>query len=294
MRSLLLLLLPLTLFSKPDQMRADLHYLTEFLPHRSGVINLNIAADYIETQFKKMKLPVTRQSYNVSGSLYHNIIAELNPDLKKTIIIGAHYDTVPNTPGADDNGSGVAALLEISRKITQIKDQIPYRVILIAYTLEEPPYFDTERMGSYIHAASLKKSGVKPEGIYILEMLGYYSDQENTQRYPVNALKLIYPSKGNFIAAVSDFRSSHLAHKFKVAMSGQKLSCEKLIVPGGTPGINLSDHRNYWHFKFPAIMITDTAFYRNQNYHKPTDTLGTLDLKKIGYVVNGMVQLLQK
>jgi len=165
----------------------------------------------------------------------------------------------------------------------------------VAYALEEPPYFGTVAMGSYVHAASLKQAGVKLHGMICLEMLGYFTEEVKSQEYPLSLMKLFYPTTGNFIGVVSNFKSSSLTGEIASRLKHSGVKVRTLKAPSFMAGVNFSDHRNYWTFGFPAVMITDTAFYRNPNYHRKSDTPMTLSYDKIRDVIGGLcLFLLQK
>lgn len=244
-----------------------------------------------------MNLKTTIQKYRSiafpHSDSFANIIAYINPEKPKIIVIGAHYDVCQDQPGADDNASGIAGLLEAARILSMKSELMDYQIQLVAYANEEPPFFRTNDMGSYIHAKSLKESGADVIVMISLEMIGYFTDQPESQAYPTSLLNPFFPSTGNFIAAVSNFNSRKYIKKVKMAYNhlGQ-LPCITLWAPSFLTGIDFSDHRNYWLFNFPAIMLTDTAFYRNLNYHCSTDTFNTLDFSRMAFVVNGLLQFL--
>ena len=218
-----------------------------------------------------------------------NIIASFGPEKGSRVIVGAHYDVCGDQPGADDNASGIAGLLEIARLLAQDSAKLDRRIDLVAYTLEEPPYYRTEQMGSYIHAKSLKDCGVKIDLMVCLEMIGYYSSAEGSQSYPIDLMKVAYPTTGDFIAIVSNFSSYFSAGDF-VELMEQKCSIktERLTAPASIQGIDFSDHLNYWNLGYKAIMITDTAFLRNVHYHQVSDTPESLDYGSMAKVVNGV------
>jgi Zn-dependent M28 family amino/carboxypeptidase len=193
-------------------------------------------------------------------------------------------------PGADDNGTGTAALLELARLLGQAKQPLLQRIDLVAYTLEEPPYFRTPHMGSYVHAASLKAAKIPVTGMVALEMLGYYDERRGSQHYPVGVLKLIYGSRGNYVTVAQKFGGSgrwgrQLARRYR-AVAG--LPVRRFKAPAWLPGIDFSDHLNYWHFGYPALLLTDTAFYRNAHYHQESDTLNRLSLPRLALAINAL------
>lgn len=260
--------------------------------------NLNQSADYILEHFQKAGARVEEQHFSVSttsdpDAKFRNLSAHFGPKNGPRIVIGAHYDVYGNLPGADDNASGIAGLIELAKLFG--KHPPSQALELVAYPLEEPPFYATSKMGSAFHARALKKARVEVKLMICLEMIGYFTDKPASQKYPNQALKLYYPSVGNFIAIAStfDYRKETLA--MKKAMSGvTPLPVESINAPRGLPGIDFSDHRNYWAVGYPAIMITDTSFYRNPHYHKKTDTPDTLDYKKMSQVVIAVFEAVQK
>jgi Peptidase family M28 len=262
---------------------------------------LDSIAAHIQTEFQKetpsrknRDVPsVEEQKFKANGHDYKNVIASFGPKDAERIIIGAHYDVCGEQQGADDNASGVAGLLELARLL---KNQpLKYRFDLVAYTLEEPPYFRTTSMGSYVHAKYLYDNKIPVKGMVCLEMLGYYDNTEGSQTYPLGLLKWFYGSKGNFITVVEKFGSGSFARTFRKNMlSEQTLRTKKFKGPAALPGIDFSDHLNYWHYGYSAVMITNTAFYRNKNYHHKEDTLEKLNIGHIGLVVDGVFRALMK
>lgn len=252
--------------------------------------SLNLAADYIFQEFLVSGLRLTKQTYELgSDGTFTNIIAEINPNIENTIVIGAHYDVCGDIKGADDNASAIAGLIELGKLFRLHEKEIPFNIQLVAYSTEEPPFFASSKMGSYVHAKSLFDQKKKVELMIALEMIGFYTDKPKSQKYPSILLKPFYPSKGNFIAAVSKHDHSDIVKEIKnIFNTKTSLPCETLAAPAFiATGIDFSDHRNYWEFGYKAIMITDTAFYRNYNYHEVTDTPDTLDYPKMAEVVKG-------
>lgn len=274
-----------------ERLKKDVKSLCEIEGYRNYVNleGLNNSANYIFKAFSKEGIQAKFQSYFVEGNEYKNVITYYGDTNKKQLIIGAHYDVCHEQPGADDNASGIAGLLELDRLLDSLKPTLDYGIQLVAYTLEEPPYFRTNKMGSYVHAKSLKSTGVDVLGMICLEMIGYYSEEKKSQDYPVKALKILYPNKGNYIAVVSDFSSKRFLRKVKRKMKEVgEVPVESITAPAIVPGIDFSDHQNYWKFDYPAVMVTNTAFYRNKNYHKETDTPETLDYDKMKEVVKSI------
>ena len=278
------------------RIKADLTAITQTERPRNyrNTAILDKTAAYIQSEFLKETPSVSEQKFKASnGVAYKNIIASFGPEGAERIIVGAHYDVCGEQQGADDNGSGIAGLLELARLL---KNQpLKYRFDLVAYTLEEPPFFRTESMGSYVHAKYLKDNKIAVKGMVCLEMLGFYDDTEGSQSYPVGFLKWFYGSKGNFITVVEKMQSGDFARKFRKNMlSEQTLRTKKFKAPASLQGIDFSDHLNYWQFGYSAVMITNTAFYRNKNYHKKEDTLEKLNIGNIGLVIDGVFRALMK
>jgi Zn-dependent M28 family amino/carboxypeptidase len=275
-----------------DQKELEEHvkFLSEITPARNykNIQSLNAASDYIERHFIKYGYSPIHQTYEVEGQEYKNIIASYGNPNAPVFVIGAHYDVCGDQPGADDNASGVASLLSLAQKFSQMKPALPFRIEFVAFTLEEPPFFRTNKMGSYVHAKSLKDKGVNVIGMACLEMVGYFSTKDRSQRYPFFLMKLFYPSKGDFIAVVGNFKSSKLVDHFHNHIGQASIKTEKLTAPSLLPGVDFSDHKNYWKFGYQAIMITDTSFYRNHNYHEMSDTIETLDFSKMAEVTRGI------
>ncbi len=257
-----------------------------------NVAVLDSVADHIKREFSKFTNRVTVQPYTVAGQLYSNIIASFGPEAGERIIVGAHYDVCGEQDGADDNASGVAGILELARLLQD--DTLTYRIDLVAYTLEEPPFFGTENMGSYVHAKSLYDRKVPVKGMVSLEMIGYFSDAANSQRYPLGFLKWFYGSKGNYITIVQKSLCGSFSKAFKkLALANNSIATKSIRAPSFFGGLDLSDHRNYWQFGYDAIMVTNTSFYRNANYHKTEDVLGKLDIPKMGLVIDGVLRVLK-
>lgn len=253
--------------------------------------NLNAAANYIHESFTKAGARVEEQAFEVDGKTYRNIIAHFGEGEEPLRIVGAHYDAAEGTPGADDNASGVAGLLELARKLGE-QAKLP-AIQLVAYTLEEPPYFGGPFMGSFVHAKSLSDQKTKIEWMISLEMIGYFTDKRKSQTYPLPGMEKQYPSKGNFIAVISKLDQTALTQKIhKQMQEGTDLPVEFFNGPERLPGVDFSDHRNYWAFGFPAVMVTNTAFMRNQEYHADGDTADRLDYKRMAKVVDGVFMVL--
>jgi Zn-dependent M28 family amino/carboxypeptidase len=252
-----------------------------------NIDQLNKTADYIKSVFARYSDSVSFQEYTVNGQIYKNVICSFGTENNKRIIVGAHYDVCGNQEGADDNASGVVGLLELSRLLKGKK--LNQRIDLVAYTLEEPPYFRTEYMGSYVHAKSLVDKGIAVYGMISLEMIGYFKDEKKSQSYPIGLLSLFYGNKGDYITLVKKFGAGQFVRKFcRTYKSTKAVRTKKFSAPAAVPGVDFSDHLNYWKFGFDALMITDTSFYRNKNYHEATDTMDTLDIPRMAKVIDGV------
>ena len=272
---------PVTLHARVDELT------TRFAPRDfEHPDNLDRAAAYLGRELKATGATVREQVYRVGGHLYRNVLAEIGPETAERIVVGAHYDTAGDQPGADDNASGVAGLLELARMLAA--DPPPIRVELAAYTLEEPPNFRTERMGSAVHAADLASRGVRIRLMLALEMIGAFSDAPGSQGYPP-VLGLFYPSQGNFIAVVNRWGDGSEAREVAAGLrAGSTIPVETLSAPSFVTGVDFSDHLSYWAHGYCGLMVTDTAFYRNPRYHTPDDKPETLDYKRMAQVVKGV------
>jgi len=248
---------------------------------------LQAAGDYVLAQMRAAGAAPNIQNVDVQGTRYRNFIARFGPADGPLLVIGAHYDACGQTPGADDNASGVAGLLELTRLLAH--DPPPRPVELVAYTLEEPPYFRTDAMGSYWHARELERQGREVRLMVSLEMIGYYRDEPKSQSFPVAGMGLLYPDEGNFIAVVGAYRDFGTMRRVKALFKGASdLPVVTVNAPEAVSGVDFSDHASYWRFGMPAVMVTDTAFLRNPNYHGTGDTAATLDYARMAKVVRAM------
>ena len=258
--------------------------------HGSNPKVLNGAASFIEQQFTSSGYQVRSHWYESDGGQVRNIVVEKrgqNPS-HPSIVIGAHYDTVVGTPGADDNGTGIAGLIELSRLLKEHRNKRTIR--FVAFPHEEPPYFFTHHMGSRQYARNLKESGEKIFAMLTLEMIGY-AGEGYRQLYPAPLMRVLgrYPKDGNYIALVSNLRSTPLLSMVRRAMRQRgSIGVESLSAPGFIPPLFLSDHSSFWKYGFPALMITDTAFLRNPHYHSSTDTPDTLNYEFLAKVVDAV------
>ncbi len=253
---------------------------------------LNASARYIEGQFEKHGYDVRPQKFNAAGTEVRNIevIAPGTSRGGGTLVVGAHYDSVPGSPGADDNASAVAALLELARGLAS--RPVACTVRLVAFVNEEPPFFRTNMMGSAVYAKSLRELGESISGMLCLEMLGCFTDAPGTQRYPI-PFSLFYPSRGNFIGFVGNLRSRSLVRACVASFRRHtQFPSEWLAAPGWVTGLGWSDHWAFWNEGYPAIMVTDTAFFRYPYYHSGLDTPEKLNYEASARVVAGLGRVL--
>ncbi len=252
-----------------------------------NIVQLDRASAYIESELAKHATNARFQNYRVNNNDYRNVIAQFGPDTEDVIVIGAHYDSYGGLPAADDNASGVAGLIELARMLSKVT--LNKRVELVAYSLEEPPYFRTEHMGSAIHAKWLKNTNKRVSLMLSLECIGYFSDAANSQNFPVSAMGALYPNTGNFIALVGHYREGALSRRVRETMrAATPLPVHSINAPAFVAGIDFSDHLNYWNEGFVGMMVTDTAFMRNKNYHTAGDLPETLDYRRMADVVRGV------
>lgn len=251
---------------------------------------LAAAAAYIEKQWRTQGYEVKTQKYEAEGVVSANIevtrVSPARPD--DIILIGAHYDSVIGSPGANDNASGVAALLELSRLFARIDPQRTIR--FVAFVNEEPPFFQTELMGSYVYARAARQRGDKIRFMVSLETMGFYSDEPGSQVYPP-LFSLFYPDRGNFIGFVSNFGSwgsmRRLSRDFRAK---SVFPLERLATFTFVPGVSWSDHWSFWEHDYDAMMVTDTAPYRDPHYHTADDTPDKLDYARLTRVTAGMFE----
>jgi Zn-dependent M28 family amino/carboxypeptidase len=284
----------------PKILEAHVRMLSETFHPRDAAHpkNLNRTADYVRDQFVTLGFAPREQQYDADGLNARNIIVRIEPAnsahrAAPTLVIGAHYDSdaASSTPGADDNASGVAGLIELARALraSEITKTITRPIELVAYTLEEQPYFRSENMGSARHAAALRARAESVHLMLSLEMIGTFTDRPDSQTYPLPGLGALYPTRGNFIAIVGRFHETTITRRIKAAMQGATaLPVRSINALPIVPGLDFSDHMNYWAEGFPALMITDTAFLRNKHYHERSDTAEKLDYMKMAQVVQGM------
>jgi Zn-dependent M28 family amino/carboxypeptidase len=245
--------------------------------------NLDRLARFLADEWRKTGGKVWEQPVEAGPYRSRNVIAEFGPQTHERIVIGAHYDARGPLPGADDNASGVAGVWALAQAFATSPP--PLRVELVAYTLEEYGLG-----GSQTHAAYLAQTQKAVRAMFSLEMLGFFTDAPNSQKLPVSLLKPLYPSTGNFIAVIGRWDEPWLLRRIKSAMQahGGGLDVRSINAPTTLRGIAFSDHASYWKHDFPAVMVTDTAFYRNPGYHTAQDTADTLDYGRMSQVVRAV------
>jgi hypothetical protein len=260
---------------------------------------LNAAAEFIEDSFSRAGLRTRRDSYDMHGQACHNIEAEI-PGAQGTavsepppiIVIGAHYDSVFGSPGANDNGTGVAATLALARRFVGKKSE--HRLRFVAFVNEEPPYFLSDEMGSLVYAGRCKAHGDKISAMISLETIGYFSDAPHSQTYPSPGLGFFYPKIGNFIGFVSNVQSRTLLRSVVALFRRHaKIPSEGAALPAFIPGVSWSDQWSFWRHGYPGIMVTDTAPFRYPYYHSSSDTPDKLDYDRFTLVVSGMQKVIE-
>ncbi|MCG2430316.1 M28 family peptidase [Aequorivita xiaoshiensis] len=256
-------------------------FLTSIFPYRNykNIDSLQKTATYIEKRLKDVGLPTARQKWEAKGNIYENVIATYQPQKTKRFIIGAHYDVYKDIAGADDNASSVAGLLEISRMLAESSLNLDYGIDIVFFCLEEPPFFKTDKMGSHIHAKSIAKTNKDYIGMIALEMIGYYrevkiKDEDST----FNKNQLI-------VSGIKKFDEFNRKVSYLLKANGT-MGSRRVSFAEHYPNNGPSDHRNYWEFDIPAVMIIGTGGEGNPNYHTPTDTIETLDFEIMTNAVN--------
>jgi len=273
----------------PERLETHVRILTGEMAPRNfqHFENMEKTADYIYEKFDGAGARINELNYEINGKTFRIVSGFFGPETKERLIVGAHYDAVPGSPGADDNASGVAGLLELAAALGENPPSM--KVELVAYPNEEPPFFYTTLMGSYVHAMHLKEEKIPVRFMIALESIGYFTDKPFTQLFPNPFFRLFYPSRGNFIAVVSRLREGSVVRRIKKVMrTVPDLSVYSFNGPSFIAGVDYSDHRSYWKAGYRALMVTDTALYRNDHYHTHRDLPETLDYKRMSKVVQGV------
>lgn len=286
---------PLT--NEEQQIHDNLKRHVEMLAEQIGERNvwsaeaLAAAATYIRNTLKDLGYKVAVQSFNSRELMVQNFEVELpgNTLPKEIVVLGAHYDTVVGTPGANDNASGIAALLEIARLLTGKTNARTIR--LVAFVNEEAPFYFSDEMGSQVYATRSRDRGEQINAMLSLETIGYYTDEADSQKYPF-PFNYLYPDTGNFIGFVGNLSSRRLVkHSLAAFRASSAFPSEGVAAPGWITGVAWSDHSSFWQAGYPAIMITDTAFYRYPHYHRVTDTAEKLDYMSLARVTRGLADV---
>jgi hypothetical protein len=267
-------------------------------PHNVGHPHeLERAAFYIEAALAQMGYEVHRHPFRAGGQEVRNIEVVIEPAAlatsAETLVVGAHYDSYFHAPGANDNGTGVAGVIELARLLADLRGRSGIRIRLVLFVNEEPPFFKTELMGSLVYARRLKASGEPVLGMFSLETLGFYSDDEHSQRYPP-PLNLLYPTKGNFVAFVG-LTSSRPFVRRMVGSFRELVPFPSVggTAPGFIPGIDWSDHWSFEQVGIPALMITDTAPFRYPHYHTAADSPDKVDYERLARVASGLERVIR-
>jgi Zn-dependent M28 family amino/carboxypeptidase len=282
-----------------QRLRDHLQALTVTIGERSVYLpdNLKKAAAYIRKFYQDIGLAVHGQTYFYSDLPMENIVAEISSGArpKHRLLVGAHYDSVAGTVGADDNASAIAVQLEVARHLTTliVEEKLDLAVKFVSFALEEPPVYGTRHMGSRVYAKMARRQKEKIDGMICLEMVGYACHEPGCQHYPFPLMFMNYPRKGNFIGIVNNFKSREFAGKMAAQFQkNEQLPVVRLTVPFNgwvLPAVRLSDHASFWDQGFKAVMVTDSAFFRNPHYHTAADTMDRLDFEFMAELVESLL-----
>ena len=273
-----------------EQLRQDVAALAGFIGERNLIRpgRLESAEVHIVAALRSAGLEPRAETFDFEGERCANIVAEVRGSERpeEIVVVGAHYDTVVGSPVADDNASGVAVTLALARLF---RNSRPHRTLrFVFFTNEEPPHFQSESMGSYVYARKLREKRENVTAMLSIESVGYFRDARGSQAYPA-PMSLLYPSRGNFIAFVGDVKSRALVRRTVAAFrTSAPIPSEGAALPDALPGIGWSDQWSFWQFGYPAVMVTDTALFRNPNYHTMHDTPDTLDYSRMALLVTGL------
>jgi hypothetical protein len=287
-----------------ERLKSHLYELTEVIGERSLRVpeNLDKSAEYIQSFYQDIGVAALHdEPYDYKGLKAANVVATISsgPNAARRYLVGAHYDSVAGTVGADDNASAIAVQLEVARNVKILFNQKPYdlSVKFVSFALEEPPVYGTQFMGSRVYAKKARQAQEKIDGMICLEMVGYTCHEPGCQRYLLPLRFMGFPKEGNFIGIVSNFKSGDFAEGLRQSFETNKeLPVVKLKVPFNgwiIPSVRLSDHASFWDQGYKAVMITDSAFLRNPHYHLPTDTMETLDFQFMAELVESILLFFQ-
>ncbi len=270
-----------------DELQRDVQKLAGEIGERNvqHYEELTAAAAFIERSFSEDGLRTRRQGYDVRGKLCENIEAEIAGRTQEIVVIGAHYDSVTGSPGANDNGSGMAAVLALARHFA--RQPQPARTLrFVAFVNEEPGHFQTEQMGSWVYAQDCKARGERVTAMISLETIGYFSNARGSQKFPMIGLGMLYPTTGNFLAFVGNTASRALVRRaLGTFREHATIPSEGAALPANIPGVGWSDHWAFWEHSYPGIMLTDTAPFRYPHYHARSDTPDKLDYGAMARIV---------
>ena len=282
-----------------ERLEVHLRALTETIGERSVRFpeNLNKTADYIRSFYENIGIAVHRDPYDYVDFKVDNVVAKIStgPQPTRRYLLGAHYDSVSGTVGADDNASAIAVQLETARGLKELFEQanLDLAVTFVSFALEEPPAYGTRYMGSRVYAKRARKEQEKIDGMICLEMVGYACYEPGCQHYPFPLGFFGYPKEGNYIGIVSNFKSGEFTQAlFETFQKNPELPVIKSKIPFNgriIPSVRLSDHASFWDQGFKAVMITDTAFFRNPYYHRPSDTKEKLDYRFMAELVESLL-----
>ncbi len=278
-----------------DALKADVQKLAGEIGVRNAALRydaLAAATDFIEASFTNAGYRVRRQGYEIDW-LKDRPCCNLEAEIRGTarpeeiVVIGAHYDSAENTPAANDNASGVAAVLALARAFAGARPERTLR--FVAFANEEPPFFWTRNMGSLVYARQCRARNERIVAMLNLETIGYYTDEPNSQRYPVPLFSRFYPTTGNFVGFIGNFRSRSLVRAaVKSFRRASACPAEAACLPRWVSGVGLSDHWSFWREGYPAVMVTDTAPFRYPWYHTPEDTPDKLAYDRFALAVAGL------
>jgi Zn-dependent M28 family amino/carboxypeptidase len=277
------------------RLRADVAFIAAEPHNVAHPAALERVALYLEGQLHALGYQVRPQVFQAGGQQVRNIEAVIEPAAAtaETLVVGAHYDSYGNAPGANDNGSGAAAVLELARQLADLRGRAALRIRLVLFVNEEPPFFKTDAMGSLVYARRLAGSGEPVTGMLSLETLGYYSDAPGSQHYPF-PLDLRYPDKGNFVAFAGTLSARGFVRRTIGAYrENARFPSEGGAAPAVLQGIDWSDHWSFGEVGIPALMVTDTAAFRYPHYHSAADTPDKVDYARLARVIDGLARMIR-
>ena len=244
--------------------------------------------EYLLQNFRQYTSHVYIQPFTIEKQKYSNIICSFGPDTAARIIVGAHYDTYKNSPGADNNASGVAALIELCRLFSKAEKALPYRIDIVAFAPSEPPFFNTQNTGSYFHAKSMVDNKIKVLGMININCIGYFSDQKKSQRYPFIWQNIFYTHKGNFISMLKSPGAGLFGNrmKYQLKLYARDLPFKHFSPPIPFPVLRDGDYISYSQLGIPSILISNTLSFRNKYLRYDVDTFGSLDYIRMSKTVN--------